>query len=106
MGPATCQIEQLYTPRSIRKTFITKKQFLHRLEEGIYFPEGKRYTIKEYEKMANDFTQAHLLAMNAAGRLGQSSDKKEGEEAKDSKSDVKNSGDNIENICLPPQKSS
>ena len=102
--PPHAKLNSFTPPDRSEKTFITKKQFLHRLEEGIYFPEGKRYTIKEYEKMANDFTQAHLSAMNAAGRLGQSSGKEEGDEANDRKSDVKNNGKKIEELSATPEE--
>ena len=49
MGPATCQIEQLYTPDRSEKTY-NKEAVFASPEEGIYFPEGKRYTIKEHKK--------------------------------------------------------
>mmetsp|Transcript_33090 Transcript_33090/g.76256 ORF Transcript_33090/g.76256 Transcript_33090/m.76256 type:complete len:443 (-) Transcript_33090:927-2255(-) len=36
------------------KKFQTKRQHLHRIMEGISFPDGEEYTPKEYEKMANE----------------------------------------------------
>jgi hypothetical protein len=49
-----------------QKLFLTKKQYLHRLEEGIYYPEGKKYTVMGYERMAKEFKQQHLGKMRDA----------------------------------------
>jgi len=36
------------------RTFQTKRQHLHRLMEGISFPDGEDYTPKQYKEMANE----------------------------------------------------
>jgi hypothetical protein len=51
------------------KLFYTKKQYLHRLEEGIYYPEGRKYTLAGYEEMAKKFKQEYLEKMKKDGKL-------------------------------------
>jgi hypothetical protein len=67
--PPSATSHSFTAPYKSEKRFLTKKQHLNRLEEGIYFPEGKKYTVKEYEIMAKEFTRQHLKEMKAAGRL-------------------------------------
>lgn len=40
-----------------QKKFQTKDQSIHRLQEGISFGDGKDYTVKEYQKMASDWSK-------------------------------------------------
>ena len=40
-----------------KKTFQTKEQLLHRLQEGISFGDGEEYTASEYLKMAQEETK-------------------------------------------------
>lgn len=47
-----CQVD-----RNTRKKFQTKRQLLHRLQEGISFDDGVDYTPKEYQRMASERTQ-------------------------------------------------
>ena len=72
--PPSAKLHSFTPPFNSEKRFLTKKQYLHRLEEGIYFPEGKKYTVKEYEIMANEFTRKHLKEMKIAGRLNGGND--------------------------------
>jgi len=39
------------------KKFQTKDQSIHRLQEGISFGDGEDYTVKEYQKMASDWSK-------------------------------------------------
>ena len=39
------------------KTFETKKQLLHRLQEGVSFGDGKQYTAAEYQRVASEKTK-------------------------------------------------
>ena len=71
--------EKSFNGERASKTFATKRQYLHRLEEGIYYPEGKRYNIAQYEEMANAFEAAYVQKMSisrAASLSAASSDEK------------------------------
>jgi histone demethylase JARID1 len=49
------------------KTFATKKQYIHKLQEGASYGEGKRYTIQEFQKMATDMRAEKVARMIAKG---------------------------------------
>jgi histone demethylase JARID1 len=47
-----------------RKPFPTKRQSVHRLQEGAHYADGKKYHIDDFRVMANKF-RAHILAKMA-----------------------------------------
>ena len=49
------------------QTFATKKQYIHKLQEGASYGEGKRYTIQEFQKMATDMRAEKVARMIAKG---------------------------------------
>mmetsp|Transcript_28095 Transcript_28095/g.57486 ORF Transcript_28095/g.57486 Transcript_28095/m.57486 type:complete len:699 (-) Transcript_28095:1291-3387(-) len=55
------------------KRFQTKDQSIHRLQEGISFGDGTEYTIKEYQRMASDWSKAwrdqHYNALHQVEQL-------------------------------------
>ena len=50
------------------KSFPTKKQSIHKLQQGRTYGEGKRYHIDEFQQMANEVREKTIATMIANGR--------------------------------------